>query len=265
MLQKCYGSPEVVEKALFKRLDSFPHLSADNIKLRELSDLLMELLAAKNDGCFPGLMYLDTPHGIKPIVEKLPPGLQEKWLTTGSRFKEQNSVIFLLLSSFVDFIYREAKAQNEMKFHPDKQQPASQQEWENSVQAKWIQDCYICAQDRCICPQWRKHHEICRHWEERLWSSSILALRTRKHTLWKNADHLQQRHYRKEKTSWENINAALSAAPQTISLRIVRSLWSAVSANDTALQCTLTFISLLPFLHHLLNQMQEHNAALPSK
>ncbi|XP_026159937.1 uncharacterized protein LOC113128663 [Mastacembelus armatus] len=82
-LQECYGTPEMVEDALFKRLDSFPRLSPkDNAKLRELGDLLMELLAAKDDGYLPGLAYLDTPRGIKPIVEKLPPRLQEKWLTT---------------------------------------------------------------------------------------------------------------------------------------------------------------------------------------
>lgn len=58
-LEACYATPEIVENALFKRLDSFPHLSPrDNTKLRELSDLLLELLAAKNEGYFPGLAYL---------------------------------------------------------------------------------------------------------------------------------------------------------------------------------------------------------------
>ena len=94
-LQECYGTPEIVENALFNRLDNFPHLSArDNLKLRELSDLLMELLAAKNDGYLPGLAYLDTPRGIKPIVEKLPTGLQEKWLNVGSRYKEKHRTTF---------------------------------------------------------------------------------------------------------------------------------------------------------------------------
>lgn len=116
-LQECYGSPEMVENALFKRLDSFPRLyPKDNVKLRELSDLLMELLAAKEDGYLPGLAYLDTSRGIKPIVEKLPPGLQEKWLTTGSRFKEQHRVTFPPISFFVDFIDSQAKARNDPSF-----------------------------------------------------------------------------------------------------------------------------------------------------
>lgn len=116
-LQECYGTAEMVENALFKRLDSFPRLTAkDNAKLRELSDLLMELLVAKNDGFLPGLAYLDTPRGVKPIVEKLPPGLQEKWLTTGSRFKEQHRVTFPPFSFFVDFIDGQAKARNDPSF-----------------------------------------------------------------------------------------------------------------------------------------------------
>ncbi len=116
-LQKCYATPEIVESVLFKRLDSFPRLSVkDNVKLRELSDLLMELQAAKNEGHFPGLSYLDTPRGIKPIVEKLPPGLQEKWLLIGSRYKEEHRVTFLPFSFFVEFAHGQAKARNDPSF-----------------------------------------------------------------------------------------------------------------------------------------------------
>lgn len=47
-LEECYATPEIVENALFKRLDSFPRLSPrEKTKLRQLSDLLLELLAAK--------------------------------------------------------------------------------------------------------------------------------------------------------------------------------------------------------------------------
>ena len=45
----------MIESALFKWLDSFPHLTLkENVKLRELSDLLRELLSAKEDGYLPG-------------------------------------------------------------------------------------------------------------------------------------------------------------------------------------------------------------------
>ncbi|CAI5671390.1 unnamed protein product [Oreochromis niloticus] len=116
-LQECYATPEVIECALFKRLDCFPRLTLrENIKLRELSDLLMELLAAKEDGYLPGLSYLDTPRGINPIVEKLPVNLQEKWLSAGSRYKEQHRVCFPPFAFFVDFVNSEAKARNDPSF-----------------------------------------------------------------------------------------------------------------------------------------------------
>lgn len=116
-LHECFGTPEIVENALFNRLDNFPRLSArDNTKLRLLSDLLMELLAAKDDGYLPGLAYLDTPRGIKPIVEKLPPGLQEKWLSVGSKYKEHHRTTFPPFSFFVDFVYGQAKARNDPNF-----------------------------------------------------------------------------------------------------------------------------------------------------
>ncbi len=95
-LDECYSSPEVIESALFKKLDSFPRISGkDNLKLRELGDLLMELLSAKEDGYLPGLAYLDTARGIRPIVEKLPYSLQEKWISQGSK---KNLVSLTLLS-----------------------------------------------------------------------------------------------------------------------------------------------------------------------
>ncbi|KAI3356594.1 hypothetical protein L3Q82_017794 [Scortum barcoo] len=116
-LQECYATPEVIESALFKRLDGFPCLnSKENVKLRELSDLLLELFSAKEDGYLPGLSYLDTPRGINPIVEKLPHNLQDKWLSTGSRYKEQHKVSYPPFAFFVDFIRSEAKARNDPSF-----------------------------------------------------------------------------------------------------------------------------------------------------
>lgn len=55
-LSECDASPEVIEKALFKKLDVFLRISSKNwVKLRQLGDLLMELQAAKKDGYLPGL------------------------------------------------------------------------------------------------------------------------------------------------------------------------------------------------------------------
>lgn len=99
-LQECYATLEVIESALFNRLDNFPHLFLkDNVKLRELADLLSEILVTKGDAYLPGLAYLDTPGGINPIVEKLPANLQEKWLFAGARFKEENQASYPLYHS----------------------------------------------------------------------------------------------------------------------------------------------------------------------
>ncbi|XP_063761823.1 uncharacterized protein LOC134879300 [Eleginops maclovinus] len=116
-LQECYAAPEVIEKALFTRLDAFPRVSAkENLKLRELADLLMEVQCAKEDGYLPGLSYLDTTRGIEPIVTKLPYGLQEKWISAGSKYKEANGGRFPPFDYFTKLICYEAKKRNDPSF-----------------------------------------------------------------------------------------------------------------------------------------------------
>ncbi|XP_039534522.1 uncharacterized protein LOC120483523 [Pimephales promelas] len=116
-LGECYAAPEVIEKSLFQRLDSFPKISAkDHIKLRELGDLLMEIQGAKEDGYLTGLSYLDTSRGIAPIVEKLPYGLQDKWVTSGSWYKENNHGHFPPFEFFCNFLCSEAKKRNDPSF-----------------------------------------------------------------------------------------------------------------------------------------------------
>ncbi|XP_062413389.1 uncharacterized protein LOC119222763 [Pungitius pungitius] len=116
-LQECYAAPEVMEKSLFKRLDEFPRISnKDYGKLRDLGDLLMELQGAREEGYLTGLTYLDTARGIGPIVEKLPHGLQEKWLSVGSKFKEDNNGYFPPFNYFADFICHEACRRNDPSF-----------------------------------------------------------------------------------------------------------------------------------------------------
>ena len=100
-LDETYGSPEAIEKALFTKIENFPRIMGrEPQKLRELSDLLLELEVAKQDGYLQGLSYLDTARGINPIVEKLPYGLQEKWMTQGSYYKQEHRVPFPPFSVF---------------------------------------------------------------------------------------------------------------------------------------------------------------------
>ncbi|KAJ8364608.1 hypothetical protein SKAU_G00134390 [Synaphobranchus kaupii] len=115
-LEQCYGTPKAIEKALFTRLENFPKIAnRDPQKLRDLSDLLLEIEAAKQDNVLPGLSYLDTARGIHPI-EKLPYNLQDKWTSHGSRFKEQYRVPFPPFAVFSKFIHDVAKARNDHSF-----------------------------------------------------------------------------------------------------------------------------------------------------
>lgn len=125
-LDECYGAPEIIEAALFQRVDSFPKISSkDYSKLRELSDLVMELESAKVEGDLPGLAYLDTARGVNPIVQKLPYSLQEKWLSLGSSYKQKHQVPFPPFAVFVDFINHQARIRNDPSFNLSAQADAS--------------------------------------------------------------------------------------------------------------------------------------------
>ncbi len=117
-LEECYGAPEVIERALFRRVESFLTISSrDYSKLHELSNLLMEIESAKADGYLLGLSYLDTARGINPIVQKLPFNLQEKWLSHGAVYKEWYGVAFPPFEVLVDFIGQQARIRNDPGFN----------------------------------------------------------------------------------------------------------------------------------------------------
>lgn len=86
------------------------------MRLRELGDLLLELEYAKERGYLPGLAYLDTSRGMNPILEKLPFSLQEKWVSQGSKYKEQNHVPYPPFTFFSQFVRSEAKTRNNPSF-----------------------------------------------------------------------------------------------------------------------------------------------------
>lgn len=72
-LDQSYGSAEAIEDALFKRVDAFPKITnQDYSKLTKLSDLLMELESAKDEGDLPGLSFLDTARGVNPEATEAP-------------------------------------------------------------------------------------------------------------------------------------------------------------------------------------------------
>ncbi|XP_075431592.1 uncharacterized protein LOC142468854 [Ascaphus truei] len=116
-LEETYGSPEAVEDSLFKRIESFPKItSKDYSKLRDLGDLLQELESARKDHSLIGLNALDSARGVRPILEKLPFNLQERWLSQGSKYKREKQVVFPPFSFFVSFICEAAKTRNDPSF-----------------------------------------------------------------------------------------------------------------------------------------------------
>ncbi|XP_037503363.1 uncharacterized protein LOC119378234 [Rhipicephalus sanguineus] len=124
-LDGTYGCPEVVEDSLLKRLEDFPRVShRDAFKLQELSDLLLELEVAKADPHLAGLRYLDTARGVNAIVAKLPPGLQEKWMSAGSKYKKEHQTAFPPFSFFSKFIMDEAGMRNDPSFKLSRDTPA---------------------------------------------------------------------------------------------------------------------------------------------
>ncbi|XP_039902004.1 uncharacterized protein LOC120742644 isoform X1 [Simochromis diagramma] len=123
-LNECYAASEIIERSLFQRLDSFPKITVkDHVKLRELGDLLQKIQGAKEDGHLPGLLYLDTSRGISPIVDKLPYGLQERWMSHSSQYKENNQGCFPPFEYFCEFICKEAKKRNDPSFQQQNLKP----------------------------------------------------------------------------------------------------------------------------------------------
>ena len=116
-LEQRYGSAEALEDALFKRLDNFPKITnRDYSKLTKLSDLLMELQSAKDEGDLHGLSFLDTARGVNPIVQKLPFNLQEKWASIGASYKREHGVSFPPFSYFVNFVHQQDSVKNDPSF-----------------------------------------------------------------------------------------------------------------------------------------------------
>ncbi|KAM3856567.1 uncharacterized protein M6D78_001413 [Vipera latastei] len=93
--EQTHRSPEALENALFERLQNFLKIGdKDNYKLQKLSDLLMEIELAKTDPRLTGLTYLDSSHGVNPVVSKLPYGLQVDWTRHSSDYKLCYNVSF---------------------------------------------------------------------------------------------------------------------------------------------------------------------------
>ncbi|XP_071963839.1 uncharacterized protein [Antedon mediterranea] len=114
-LNEEYGAPELIESVLLKKLETFTRIKDDH-QLKEMSDLLREIEVAKSDKRLPGLACFDTARGVNMVTEKLSYQLQDRWRTTGARYKADKDVSFPPFNVFVEFVAKEAKVRNDPSF-----------------------------------------------------------------------------------------------------------------------------------------------------
>jgi hypothetical protein len=124
-LDERYGAPERIEMALRNKLYEFPKLTnKDSLRLYELCDILAEIESLKRNPVFSQMLsYLDSSFGIKPIVCKLPYGMQEKWTNRAVNYKKVNGVVFPPFSEFVEFVRETSQIKNDPGFDYENETP----------------------------------------------------------------------------------------------------------------------------------------------
>lgn len=119
-LDERYGSPEQIDRALKKKLDSFQRITTDYSKLYVLSDILAEILSVKENENYGALFsYFDCSIGVKPIVSKLPLHLQERWTRTAVEYNERHGTIYPPFRIFADFVHKQSRIKNNPSFSYD--------------------------------------------------------------------------------------------------------------------------------------------------
>lgn len=120
-LEERYGRPEMIESALKNKLNKFPKITMKDPKmLYDLLDILTEIESAKeNDQYVTLLSYYDSSSGVIPIISKLPPNLQEKWVSQASKYKKYYDVPFPPFKFLVSFIRDLSIVKNDPAFHTD--------------------------------------------------------------------------------------------------------------------------------------------------
>ncbi|XP_039462343.1 uncharacterized protein LOC116328883 [Oreochromis aureus] len=246
-LEECYGSPEAIEDALLKKVEDFPQLtSKDNVKLQELSDILLELQCAKQDGALPGLAYLDTARGVRQIVDKLPFNLQEKWTTVGTQYKETHSVSFPPFSVFTQFVQRQAKMRNDPSFAMSKANthvPSPTEKLRSYSRSL-----------RCQHTKWTLRQSRTRIFSvQRKWRNRIASAQsTKNHIHSKSVSFLETNPLKKDKPISKSITSATDAVGLSNTLQKTVKQWlsvSSVTALNTYLQCILVLLLPVRVLH----------------
>lgn len=104
----------MIEESITNKIKSFPRLTNKDTKLLcELSDILAEVQFLKGNPTYEHLLsYFDRSSGIKPILQKLPIGLQEKWITRAANYITKYGVTHPPFSEFRKFIAEMSRTKN---------------------------------------------------------------------------------------------------------------------------------------------------------
>ena len=116
-----YGSPEMLENTLKRKIKDFPSLTnKDSKKLFDLSDIVSEIESLKSNEKYASLLaYYDSSSGVTPIVNKLPYNLREKWITQASNYKKNHNVPFPPFCYFATWLRDLSKIRNDPSLNYD--------------------------------------------------------------------------------------------------------------------------------------------------
>lgn len=129
-LDERYGSPELIESALKRKLMNFPKLTnKDTEKLYTLSDLLCEIASIKENPAYSSLLaYFDSSSGVNQVIAKLPYNMQTKWMDRASKYKTSQKVSFPPFTFFVNFVKEMTRMMNDPSFQPTPHYPPKKEE-----------------------------------------------------------------------------------------------------------------------------------------
>ena len=114
-LYERFGSPEIIESVLKKKLYKFPSLTnRGNKKLYDLSDLLEQISSLVEDPLYSvSLSYFNSSTGVMPIIQKLPYHLQNKWVMHATKYKKDYKLPFPPFTEFCKFVHESATMLND--------------------------------------------------------------------------------------------------------------------------------------------------------
>jgi hypothetical protein len=137
-LDTMYARPEMVDASIKKKLSSFVKISnKDPKRLFDLSDIVTEIASLKETPEYETLLgYYDSSTGVTPIVNKLPPNLQDKWTNEAIKYKRRYQVAYPPFTHFASFIDDLSRNKNDPSFVYDNTQNTDIKRGGNSTRFK---------------------------------------------------------------------------------------------------------------------------------